>query len=113
MQLGLIIFMALTIVFSLFITTLDRDKITGETQNTNNTKLIVNVKNHTISVVDTRTNETISTRNFATTPEKMTTNSTLSGIEGNMTANSTLPGILGNASTSKVNLTEKFSSLGK
>lgn len=113
MRFSLIIFLAVTVAFPLFLTTIDGGKITGETQNTNNTKLIVNVKNHTISVVDTRTNETISTRNFATTPEKMTTNSTLSGIEGNMTANSTLPGILGNASTSKVNLTEKFSSLGK
>ena len=105
--------MALTIVFPLFITTLDGDKITGETQNTNNTKLIVNVKNHTISVVDTRTNETISTRSFATTPENMTTNNTLSGIEGNMTTNNTLSGILGNVSTNKINLTEKFNSLGK
>ena len=74
-------------------------RFTGETQNTNNTKLIVNVKNHTISVVDTRTNETISTRNFATTPENMTTNNSLSGIEGNMTSNNTLSGIEGNMTT--------------
>ena len=90
-----IMFIALTVAFTLLMTTLINDWIMGKTQNTNNTKLIVNLKNRTISVVDTTTNETISTRNFTTTSG----NTTLSGNTGNMTTNDTL--------------TEKFNELSK
>ncbi len=80
------------IAYSLLLSSLMIDWVAAQVQNTNDTKSIVNVKNRTISVVDTRTNETISVRNFGTSDENMT-------AAGNMTA--------------KVNLTEKFSELSK
>lgn len=45
------------------------------------------MNNRTNSVSDERTNETISTRNFSTASENMTTNDLLSGNAGNMTSN--------------------------
>jgi hypothetical protein len=104
-----IIFMAFTIVFTLFMTTFI-DEWVMAIQNTNNTKVVVNLKNHTISVVDKTTNETISTRTFATTSGNITTNNTLPGNAGNITTNNTLPGNAGNRTTND-NLTAKFKSL--
>ncbi|MGI0031301.1 MAG: hypothetical protein ACRD80_06930 [Nitrososphaeraceae archaeon] len=71
---------------------------TTSAENRNNTKLVVNFKNHTISIVDTITNETISVKPFPKETGNMTTNETLSGSIGNMTTND--------------NLTEKFKELG-
>jgi hypothetical protein len=88
----------------------------------NGTKLLLNMKDHTQTLVNATTNETISVEKFIikngneTTNEtlpgigNMTTNETLPGI-GNMTTNETLPGI-GNMTTND-NLTEKFKELGK
>ena len=61
---------------------------------TNNTRAIVDLKNHTITLIDTTTNETISVKNF--TPKV-----------GNTTTNQNLTG----NTTTKENLTAKFKSL--
>jgi hypothetical protein len=78
----------------------------------NNTKLILNMKDHTQTLVDATTNETISVENFTVYRPNMTTNETLSGSIGNMTTNETLSGSIGNMTTND-NLTEKFKELGK
>src|SRR6058998_1314680 len=85
-----IIFIALTIALTLFMTTFIDDWVMA-IQNTNNTKVVVNLKNHTISVVDKTTNETISTRTFATTSGNITTNNTLPENTRNLTTNNPLP----------------------
>jgi hypothetical protein len=91
-------------------------------QNPNTTKLIMNLKNHTITVVDTRTNETIGVMNLTPKPgANMTANETLTTNAGNTTTNEnltpenttineTLTKNTGNATTN-VNLTAKFNAL--
>lgn len=55
-------------------------------QNTNDTRAVVNLKNHTISVIDTKTNETISVKNFVVKTGNNTANETvgIQNISGNM-----------------------------
>ena len=77
---------------------------------TNNTRAIVDLKNHTITVIDTTTNETLSVRSFTEAAANTTTNQSLSGTAENMTANETLTTNTGNATTN-VNLTDKFNAL--
>jgi len=91
-------------------------------QNPNNTRLIVNLKNHTITLVDTRTNETLGVTELKLKPvTNNTTNESLTINPGNTTSskilspentttNETLVKNTANATT-KENLTEKFSSL--
>jgi hypothetical protein len=91
----------------------------------NGTKLLLNMKDHTQTLVNATTNETISVEKFIlikgnetaneTIPgnaANMTTNETIPGSVGNMTTNETIPGSVGNMS-SNINLTEKFKELGK
>jgi hypothetical protein len=90
----------------------------------NNTKLILNMKDHTQTLVNATTNETISVEKFITLNGNETTNETLPGSVGNMTTNETLPGSVGNMTTNETlpgsvgnmttndNLTEKFKELG-
>jgi hypothetical protein len=71
---------------------------TTSAQNRNNTKLIVDLKNHTITLIDITTNETISVKN-------------LTPIEGaNTTSNESLTTNTENATTNE-NLTDKFNDL--
>src|SRR4249919_3379557 len=78
----------------------------------NGTKLLLNMKDHTQTLVNATTNETISVEKFILIKGNETANATLPGSIGNMTANETLPGSIGNM-TSKANITEKFKELGK
>mgnify|MGYP003576456822 CR=1 FL=1 len=73
----------LTLVIQLLIINpvMAQDSNTTLAQNSNNTKLIVDLKNHTITTIDTTTNETISVKKFmpievanTTTNESLTTN---------------------------------------
>ena len=66
-------------------------------QNTNNTRVIVNMDNHTLTFVNATTNETISVKNFTL-------------YRGNATTNETLPTNTGNTTTNE-NLTAKFNEL--
>jgi hypothetical protein len=77
----------------------------------NGTKLLLNMKDHTQTLVNATTNETISVENFTLYKGNETTNETLPG-NGNMTTNETLPGNVGNM-TAKINLTDKFRELTK
>src|SRR6185312_3039991 len=89
-----------------------------DSQNTNNTRAIVNLKNHTITLIDSTTNETISVKNFTLKAGNNTTNKAgvsenFSG-KGNMltselknTTNATENGL------GSINLTEKFTDLTK
>jgi hypothetical protein len=104
----------------------------------NGTKLLLNMKDHTQTLVNATTNETISVERFIVPKGNETANETLPGNAANMTANETLPGnaanmtanetlpgnaanmtanetLPGNAAnmTSKVNITEKFKELAK
>ena len=71
----------------------------------NNTLKIVDLKNHTISIIDPKTNQIVSVKNFTgnatsseiLTPEKTTINETLTENMENATSN--------------VNLTAKFNAL--
>jgi len=78
----------------------------------NGTKLILNMKDRTQTLVNATTNETISVEKFTFYKGNETTNETLPGSAGNMTSNQTIPGSVGNM-TSNINLTEKFKELGK
>lgn len=89
-------------------------------KNRNNTRSIVDLKNHTVTLIDTRTNETISVKNFtpkainATTTDTLTrnaVNATSSGMPEpeNVTIKEKLANTSGNASN--INLTAKFNSL--
>jgi len=80
--------------------------------NTNNTRAIWNLKNQTITLVNTTTNETISVNPFPEKVGNMTTNETPSGSIGNMTTNETPSGSIGNMTTND-SLSEKFTELGK
>jgi hypothetical protein len=71
-------------------------------QNTNDTKLIVSMKNHTLTFVNRTTNETIKVENF--TLGNATTNETLTTNKGNATTNETLTTNTGNTTTNE-NLT--------
>jgi hypothetical protein len=66
-------------------------------QITNNTRVIVNMDNHTLTFVNATTNETISVKNFTL-------------YRGNATTNETPPTNTGNATTNE-NLTAKFKAL--
>jgi hypothetical protein len=92
-------------------------------QNTNDTKLIVSMKNHTLTYVNRTTNETIKVEDFplytanATTNETLTTgtanattNETLTTGTANATTNETLTTGKANATTNE-NLTAKFKEL--
>lgn len=94
---------------------------TTSAQNRNNTKLIVDLKNHTITLVNTTTNETISVKNLTpkaavntTTDENIITNA-INATNGNLTPekttiNETLTTNTENATTNG-NLTAKFNAL--
>jgi hypothetical protein len=91
----------------------------------NGTKLLLNMKDHTQTLVNATTNETISVEKFIVIKGNETANETLPGNAANMTANETLPGNAANMTanetlagsvgnmTSNINLTEKFKELGK
>jgi hypothetical protein len=79
-------------------------------QNTNDTKLIVSVKNHTLTFVNRTTNETIKVENFTLYSPNATTNETLPTNTVNATTNETLPTNTVNATTNE-NLTAKFKAL--
>jgi hypothetical protein len=65
----------------------------------NGTKLILNMKDRTQTLVNATTNETLSVEKFTF-------------YKGNETSNETIPGSVGNM-TSNINLTDKFKELGK
>jgi len=114
----------LTLVIQLLIINpvMAQDSNTSFAQNRNNTKLIVDLKNHTITTIDTTTNETISVKKFTpievantTTNESLTTNSENATTNGNLapektTINETLTTNSENA-TADENLTAKFNAL--
>jgi len=50
---------------------------TTSSQNTNNTRMILNVKDNTVTLINATTNETISTRNLTEITGNTTTNETL------------------------------------
>jgi hypothetical protein len=91
----------------------------------NGTKLLLNMKDRTQTLVNATTNETISVEKFIYHNGNETTNQTIPGSVGNMTSNETVPGSVGNMTsnetvpgsvgnmTSNINLTEKFKELGK
>jgi hypothetical protein len=104
----------------------------------NGTKLLLNMKDRTQTLVNATTNETISVEKFIYHNGNETTNQTIPGSVGNMTSNETIPGSVGNMTsnetvpgsvgnmtsnetvpgsvgnmTSNINLTEKFKELGK
>jgi hypothetical protein len=99
------VFLVLSFAFSILISSPVSHWAVAQMQNTtlphntNNTKQIVNLKDRTITLVNTTTNETISVKPIPETTGNMTANETLSGTAANMTANN--------------NLTEKFRELGK
>ena len=114
----------LTLVMQLFTINpvMAQDSNTTLAQNSNNTKLIVDLKNHTITTIDKTTNETISVKKFTpievantTTNESLTTNIENATIDEiltpeNTTTNETLTTNSENATTSE-NLTAKFNAL--
>ena len=75
-------------------------------QYTNNARAIVNLKNHTITLIDTTTNETISVKNFTLNPANTTTTNETIGTQN-------FPANVGNTTSNQTNLTEKFSELSK
>jgi hypothetical protein len=79
-------------------------------QNTNDTKLIVSMKNHTLTFVNRTTNETIKVENFTLYRPNATTNETLTTSTPNATTNETLTTSTPNATTNE-NLTAKFKAL--
>ena len=81
-------------------------------ENTNNTRMVLNLKDKTVTLINATTNETISVKPATEKMQNMTSNETLPGNAANMTSNETLPGSIGNV-TSKANITEKFKELGK
>lgn len=87
-------------------------------QNTNNTRAIINLKNHTITLIDTRTNETISVKNFTLSTGNNRTNETIgiqniSGNMGNTITNESKSTKNATENAENVNLTEKFNALSK
>lgn len=69
---------------------------------TNDTRMILNVKDNTVTMLNTTSNETISIRNLTADTENMTTNEMKSST--NVTENV-------ENSTTDLNLTEKFKEL--
>ena len=94
------IFLLLSVAFSILITSHISHWVFAQIQNTtlpentNDTRRIINVKNNTITVINTITNETISTMPYVENTGNLSTENT-----GNLSAT--------------VNLTEKFEALGK
>ena len=86
----------------------------------NGTRLILNMKNHTQTLVNAATNETISVENFTVYQGNTTTNETnkmiVAGKTGNTTTNETnkmiVAGKTGNTSMNQ-NLSERLSKLAK
>jgi hypothetical protein len=99
-----------------------QDPNTTSSQNPNNTELIVDLKNKTITLVDKITNETIGVKNLVPiTAGNMTKNESLTADTANMTTNENLTAEnttineslttnAGNSTTSE-NLTDKFNAL--
>ena len=130
-RIPLMVLIELTVAFVLLAPFLITGKMMAQAQiitlpmPENNTKLILNMKDHTQTLVNATTNETISVEKFTFYKGNETTNETLPGSVGNMTSNETLPGSVGNMTsnetlpgsvgnmTSNINLTEKFKELGK
>jgi hypothetical protein len=95
----------------------------NNSESRDNTRAIVNLKNHTVTVIDTRTNEPISVKSYtpktnasATQSETLTTNAenaTTSGIlvPEKTKINDTFADTQN--TTNSLNLTEKFESLSK
>jgi len=83
-QLLMTIFIGLIVVFALFISLVISDRTMAQAQNTtlpentNNTRQILNLKDHTITLVNMTTNETISVKNYTGSETNLTTNETLS-----------------------------------
>jgi hypothetical protein len=89
----------------------------------NETKLILNMKDRTQTLVNATTNETISVEKFIIPSRNETTNETLPESVGNITTNETLPESVGNITTNETlpesvgnittneTLTEKFKAL--
>ena len=114
----------LTLVIQLLVINpvMAQDSNTTLAQNRNNTKLVVDLKNQTITTIDTTTNETINVKKFTpievantTTNESLTTNTENATIDEtltpeNTTTNETLTSNSENATTSE-NLTAKFNAL--
>ena len=77
------IFIGLTVSLALGIPLLIADWVMAQapnttlSQNTNNTRVIWNMKDHTITLVNTTTNETKSIGNFTVNPGNTTTNETI------------------------------------
>jgi len=98
-----IILIQLTVAFALLIPSLTTEWIMAQAQiitvpmPANNTKLILDMKNHTQTLVNATTNETISVENFTL-------------YRGNATTNESPTTNAGNATTN-VNLTAKFKAL--
>lgn len=80
------IFIGLTVALALSIPSLIADSVLAQAQNktflekTNNTNVIWNVKDHTITLVNKATNETKSIGNFTTENETITAN--FKGLDG-------------------------------
>lgn len=97
-----------------------QDRNTTSAQNRDNTKLIVDLKNNTITLLNTTTNETISVKEYmpksplnTTTIENITTsqeNATNRNLTPENTKNETLTENKKNTTTN-VNLTAKFNAL--
>jgi DNA-binding beta-propeller fold protein YncE len=103
-------FIVFSIVLALLTHLLIINSIMAQAPNTslaqnNNTLRIVDLKNHTISIIDPKTNQIVRVENF-------TGNATASEIPApeNITINERLANNSGNASTN-VNLTAKFDGL--
>ena len=101
---------ALPLVMQLFMLNFVMAQVqnTTLTENQNNTRMIVNLKNNTLTLIDKTTNETISVKNLTTNQTISVTNFT--GDRGNATTNETLTTIPENA-TINDNLTAKFKEL--
>jgi hypothetical protein len=67
----------------------------------NGTKLLLNMKDHTQTLVNATTNETISVEKFIYINGNETTNETVPGSVGNMTSSETIPGSVGNMTSSE------------
>jgi hypothetical protein len=117
-QISLMVLIGVTVTFVLSAPFLITGGMTAKAQirtvpmPENGTRLLLNMKDQTQTLVNATTNETISVENFTFYKGNETTNETLPGNAANMTTNETFPGSIGNL-TSKVNITEKFRELGK
>ena len=109
----LIILIQLTVAFALLIPSLTTEWIMAQGQiitvpmPANNTKLILDMKNHTQTLVNATTNETLSVENFTLYRGNATTNESLTTNAGNATTNESLTTNAGNATTNE-NLTAEI-----